>query len=201
MFKYLIAVSMISFPCVAFADDMSSVGKWDGFYLGLKGGFGQLTGKDTLGSKGTLDSGVVGAFGGYNHSFDRIVVGVEADLNATNYTSVSDSGVSRSRSKWNTSATVRLGYDAGMFLPYLSAGVGLAEYEVKRFADGQKSENTHIGLVVGAGLEAMITENVSARLDYKHMEMSKEKYKFQGFNAFHIEGRQDLVTLGVAYNF
>ncbi len=198
MLKYLFATIILLAPSTSFADD---AGNWDGFQLGLKGGFGIISGKDDLGNNKPLESGVAGVFGGYSHSFHRIVIGLEADVNASNYTAVSSTGDSRSTSKWSTTSTVRLGYDTGKFLPYLSAGVGLAGYEVKRFDDGQKASNTHVGFVVGAGIETKITDNISARIDYKHMKISKEKYQFDGYAPFHIKGQNDLVTLGLAYNF
>ncbi|MTI16840.1 porin family protein [Rhodobacteraceae bacterium RKSG542] len=196
----LIATTLLA-PNIALADSPSSSGNWDGVHVGLKGGYGVFTGKDTVGNKGSIHARIAGAFAGYNHSFNNIVVGVEAEINATDYEAVSGSGLSRSTSKWNSIGTVRLGYDTGEFLPYVSAGVGIVEYEVKRFSDAEITRNTHIGLAVGAGFEAMITNNISARIDYKHLQMSKETFKFSGTSAFQIEGSQNLFTAGLAYNF
>ncbi len=194
-------LAFIASSSSGFAQDAAPIGKWNGFQLGLQGGVGVLNGKDDVGGGGSVNSGIFGGFAGYTHSFNKIAFGVQGDVNLTNYNSTSSSGASRSRSRWNASATIRVGYDANRFLPYFSAGVGFAGYGVKRFADNQTSDNTHIGYVLGAGLEARIIESISARVDYKHTEMGEERYQFNGFTPFHIKGRQDVVTLGVAYNF
>ncbi|MEJ8475163.1 outer membrane protein [Roseibium algae] len=172
-----------------------------GFYAGAQAGFGSLNGKDTLGGSQTLESGVFGLFGGYDHAFGNIIVGLGAEANLTNYRTLNASGSSRSSDKWNASGTVRIGYAIDRFLPYISAGVALSEYSVKRTSTGETASNTHAGYVLGAGLEAKVTNNWSARLDYKHFEMGTETYQFNGFSPFDISGHQDAVTLGVAYHF
>ncbi|MTI18151.1 porin family protein [Rhodobacteraceae bacterium RKSG542] len=198
MLKYFVAACMLVAPTTTVADEF---GSWDGVHLGLKGGLGSISGKDSLGNTRSLESGIGGAFAGYTVSIDQFVFGVEADVTASNFTAVSSSGFTRSHAKWSATSTVRVGYDAGNFLPYLSAGVGLAGYEVRRFDDGQKASNTHVGFAVGGGLETKLTDNVTARVDYKHLKMSKEEYDFNGYPPFSIEGHQNQVSLGIAYKF
>lgn len=199
MLKYVIVACAFLAPCSSFADPSTYTGNWDGFQLGIQGGYGLMSGSDSFGGERTLNSGILGVFAGYRYSFDHIVIGLAADVNASNFTS--STGASRSSGKWNAAGTVRIGYDVNRVLPYLSAGIGFAGYEVKRFQDDQTIRNTHVGVVFGAGLEAKILDSVTARIDYKHFEMSDEKYQFDGFLPFEIEGRQDLFALGVAYNF
>ncbi|WP_093190807.1 outer membrane beta-barrel protein [Pseudovibrio sp. Tun.PSC04-5.I4] len=123
MLKYIIFVCTLLAPTTSFADDGTGNGNWDGFQLGISGGIGIMSGSDDIGNEQSLSSGIAGVFAGYSHSFNRVVVGLEADVNLSNFTS--STNASRSKAQWNAIGTARIGYDVGGILPYLSIGIGL----------------------------------------------------------------------------
>ncbi|NVK34330.1 MAG: porin family protein [Rhodobacteraceae bacterium] len=202
----LISTAMVNGATAAdmsYQENSGSVGAnpFEGFYVGLQAGYGQLNGKDSLGSSKILKSGIGGVYSGYDFAVGQMVFGLAAEANLASYSTSSATGLSTSKSNWNGSTTARIGYAIERFLPYLSAGVGFGEYSVKRRSNGETSANTHVGLVAGAGIEGMLSDKLSLRVDYKHFEMGKKTYQFTGFNPFTVEGRQDTLTLGAAYRF
>jgi outer membrane immunogenic protein len=174
---------------------------WSGFNGVLFFGGGFLSGSDSLGGDSFFRSALVGGSVGYDHQFNSVVFGASLEGSLTNFRGNSSSGNSRQRSNWLGAATVRAGYDAGRFMPYLSAGVGFGNYEIERKSDGASAENTHFGFVAGAGVEARITNNIFARIDYKHYEFGDQTYRISGWSPFTVDGKADVFNIGVGYRF
>ena len=94
---------------------------WTGAYAGASLGYGRasadLDGADPFDDD--PDGAVYGVFGGYNYDLGSIVLGAELQYEATNITNdltgIDVDGVARLK--------VRAGYDAGAFMPYVTAGV------------------------------------------------------------------------------
>jgi len=172
-----------------------------GFNAVVFAGGGFLTGSDNLGFDAFFRSGQFGGSLGYDHQFNRLVLGASVEASLTNFRGSSSSQNYRQSSNWLSAATVRVGYDAGRFMPYLSAGVGFGNYKIEQKSSGSSDENTHVGFVVGAGIEANITRNAFARLDYKHYEMGEKTYDVSGLPSFSLDGRADMFNLGVGYRF
>ncbi len=174
---------------------------WTGFNSVLFFGGGFLSGTDSLGLDAFFRSGTGGASVGYDHQINSIVLGASLEGAITNFQSSTRSGTARQSANWLSAATVRVGYDTGRFLPYLSAGVGFGNYKIERKSDGASDENTHVAFVAGGGVEARVTDNIFARADYKHYEFSEEIYNVPGWAAFSADGRADMFTLGAGYRF
>lgn len=174
---------------------------WTGFNAVLFAGGGFLQGSDSLGLDAFFRSALFGGSLGYDHQFNNIVFGAGVEGALTNFRGNSSSGNFRQKSNWLSSATVRIGYDAGRFMPYLSGGIGFGNYEIERKSDGASDENTQVGYVLGGGLEARITEGLFARADYKHYEFSDQRYTVPGTQSFTAEGNADIFQLGVGYRF
>ncbi|MCV0428928.1 MAG: porin family protein [Roseibium sp.] len=174
---------------------------WSGFNAVLFAGGGFLQGDDSLGGDSFFRSGLVGGSIGYDFQFNQFVLGAGVEGAYVNFRGNSSSGNTRQNSNWLGAATVRSGYDAGRFMPYLSAGIGFGNYKIKRKSDGLSDENTHIGFVAGAGVEAKVTDNVYARLDYKHYEFNSKSYTLPGFSSFTVDGTADIFNIGVGYRF
>jgi outer membrane immunogenic protein len=68
----------------------------------------------------------------------------------------------------------RLGYTVDRFLVYGTAGLAYGGGEVA--AGGLSNSKTHVGWTVGAGVEAMIAPNITARLEYLFADLGKENY-------------------------
>lgn len=174
---------------------------WSGFNAVVFAGGGFLSGSDSLGLDAFFRSGLVGGSIGYDQQFDRVVLGASLEGALTNFQANTRSGSARQSSNWLSAATVRVGYDAGRFMPYLTAGVGFGNYKVERKSDGASDENSHVGFVAGGGVEARFTDSVFARVDYKHYEFGDETYSIAGWSSFSADGKADVFTAGVGYRF
>ncbi|KQB96078.1 hypothetical protein AL073_12545 [Loktanella sp. 1ANDIMAR09] len=91
---------------------------WTGFYAGAQLGYGDVDSDDL---DDDTNGALYGVHAGYLYDFGSLVVGGEIDYDGTSITGESAGGdvdfdsVAR--------AKVRMGYDAGSWLPYITAGV------------------------------------------------------------------------------
>ncbi|EYD71668.1 outer membrane protein [Limimaricola hongkongensis] len=122
------------------------VSDWTGAYVGAQLGYGQAEASDDSFDE---DGAVYGAQVGYNYDFGRFVLGGELDYVGTEIDSDANEidGVAR--------AKLRAGYDAGAFLPYVTAGYASAYTDEEIGGDDQFD-----GYVYGAGLDYKVTENI-----------------------------------------
>jgi outer membrane immunogenic protein len=143
-----------------------SVFSWTGFYVGAHLGFGWSdldweAVSNSLDGSGALAGGQIG----YNWQRGAIVFGVEADASAS-WVDGNTAGFGHSVD-WATSARGRLGvaFNDNRTLLYGTGGVAWAnvDYADPVFTGYSK---THFGWVVGGGLEHMLSQNLSARVEY-----------------------------------
>lgn len=84
---------------------------------------------------------------------------------------------------WTGSLRGRLGFDGGAFLPYLTAGLAVANATRVSGFDGPgdplEASATHIGWTVGAGVEFAVTEDVSVDLLYRYSDYGTETYEWE----------------------
>ena len=169
-----------------------SLFNWTGFYAGVHGGYG-------WGSAGGLspDGFVGGAQLGYNYQFaPNGVVGIEGDITGTvNHNS--SAGV-----KFGTDyiGTIRgrAGYTMDRVMFYVTGGAayGRGDLEIA----GLSNDQFHWGWTLGGGVEAMITPNVSARLEYLYVDLAKETYQ-SVLGPTNIGVTSSIVRGGVNYRF
>ncbi len=95
---------------------------WSGFYAGASLGYGQVSASDNLFNGEEPDGALYGLHAGYNYDFGRFVLGGELEYQGTDIqddaSGIDLDAVAR--------AKVRAGYDAGNFMPYLTAGYAQA---------------------------------------------------------------------------
>ncbi|ADP72398.1 porin [Rhodomicrobium vannielii ATCC 17100] len=115
---------------------------WTGLYVGAHGGYAW----DSIDFPGTpshanggaprpdLEGGFVGGQIGYNYQFDKIVVGVVADISAANLEKTERDGnylnETTSIDKFGTVRAI-LGYSFGKVLPYATVGYGWTSLSYK----------------------------------------------------------------------
>lgn len=120
---------------------------WTGPYAGLVGGYGWAT-------PGNGWEG--GGYIGYNiQTNTHLVVGVEGDLLAAGKTD----------NNWDATLRGRVGYAFNRVLLYGTGGVAFGGLQNL----GASSTNT--GWTAGVGVEAAVTQNVTARVEYRHTDL------------------------------
>jgi opacity protein-like surface antigen len=122
---------------------------WTGFYVGGQLGYGQLD-PSVPTTPSEPDGALYGVHAGYNYDFGSIVLGGEVDYDLTDIsldTPNSDvDGVLRAKAK--------LGYDAGAFMPYITAGYAQAQIS------GDILDGDTDGAFAGLGLSYMMSDSI-----------------------------------------
>ena len=182
----------------------ASVADWSGFYLGINGGLGQAA----------LDSSVALGFDqirgasaglqlGYNVQLGSAVIGVEGDLQAAHMTQTTGAGATHTLEYFGT-LRARAGVSLGdRFMPYVTGGVAMAGgHQDMTDMGGPESRRLHSGWTVGAGVEAMLTDAISVKAEYLHLNLGPEMY-FPVVNGGGVEASMsaNFVRAGFNYRF
>lgn len=172
---------------------------WTGVYVGAAAGyaFGEYGGDA---GDADVEGFTGGAFVGYNMALTpNWIAGVEADIFAgpsENFT-VGGTSVETETAVFGT-LRGRVGYAFDSFMVYGTGGLALGWGEAE--FNGGSDSNTHIGYVVGGGVEAALTENITARAEYLYVDTSEESYTAGGSSVdADLDGH--LVKVGVGYKF
>lgn len=163
------AVDQIPQAPVAVEEPAPAVGNWQGYYLGATGAYdwGRFGAGDRDGKLGG------GLYTGYNWQSGQIVYGVEGDV-AYNGEKADTYPDLEGKAGWNGSLRGRVGYDMNPFLIYGTAGVAIQD---NKLSDATSSDSkTAVGYTVGAGAEAFVTSNITARLEYRYTDFGAKDY-------------------------
>lgn len=120
---------------------------WTGAYVGASLGYGETEGSDTIGTD--MNGMVYGLHGGYLQDMGSFVLGGEIQYETGDILDP-DSGLEIDST---TRLKLRAGYDAGQFLPYLTAGWS-------RMSTLGAIEGTDDGYNYGIGLEYQISDTL-----------------------------------------
>jgi outer membrane immunogenic protein len=149
---------------------------WTGLYIGAHIGYGwsdadwQFALTPGVSTSHNGSGGLAGGQIGYNIQMRQYVFGVEADLSSAwleGNTACPAPAFNCGHSvDWLASVRGRAGVtvNGNRTLLYGTAGVAWADVEYKDAGGG--SSETHVGWVAGAGIEHMLTANLSARAEY-----------------------------------
>jgi outer membrane immunogenic protein len=164
------AVDQIPEAPVAY-EEPAPVSNWAGAYIGGYGDYkwGRFEDGDREGAFGG------GAYGGYNWQSGQIVYGIEGDVGYNGVESDVATGV-EGEAGVNGSVRARVGYDMNPFLIYGTAGVALQDNELTDTATGASDSKTAVGYTVGAGVEAMVTDNITTRVEYRYTDFGSKNY-------------------------
>jgi outer membrane immunogenic protein len=201
---------------------------WAGFYLGVEGGGGWAKSRqtDTFGAtSGTYNQsgGLAGGTIGYNWQWSNIVAGVEADMSwagingSVNLPLACPNGGGTScftNMQWLNTDRARLGVLVGaqnQFLLYVTGGVaganiksGQSPCAVPFAAFGQVAScgtRTEWAGVGGAGVEAMIVQHWSAKLEYLYTNFGTHTF-YTVFIPVNVkESNVNIVRAGINYHF
>lgn len=149
------------------------------------------------------DGFVGGAQAGVNAQVGALVVGMEGDFSWTDLdgefrstfgpAALGGVGVLRSSEgvsaelDWLATVRGRVGWAVDRFLVYGTAGVAFGQLEgagdititsgVDALSLSASDRNTHVGWTAGAGIEGMITPNLSVKLEYLYADLGWESYE------------------------
>lgn len=112
-------------------------------------------------------------YGGYNMQNDKIVYGPEADIGYSGYDGNAGDGT-KGRQGINGSVRGRVGYDLSPVMVYGTAGVAAANTKLSN-AEGSQSRAA-LGLTAGVGAEAMVTNNITTRIEYRYTSYENKNY-------------------------
>jgi outer membrane immunogenic protein len=165
---------------------------WTGGYIGVNAGWRaanfdpvvnsvEITGK-------TRHSVTVGGYAGYNYQIHpNVVVGAEFDMGygvgkAKGPSVLTGAGVLSSSAEigWAGSVRGRLGYTQGNWMVYGTGGLAFADLDMKAsistpfVAYTNQNDKWAAGYVVGAGVEYMLTPNITVRGEYLYSDYGRQ---------------------------
>jgi outer membrane immunogenic protein len=164
---------------------------WDGFYVGIQAGYGWgeadhqpaiPTGPGGNGNDLGLSGWLAGVNAGYNmHLSDQFIGGIEADINWADISGSDDTlfGEPSHTIDWMGSVRARLGFDGGVFMPYMTGGLAFG-HGARESTSGGDADATHIGWTAGVGVEVAATDNLSIDLQYRYTDLGAQTYVWSG---------------------
>ncbi|MEX0347449.1 MAG: outer membrane protein [Rhizobiaceae bacterium] len=198
-----LAVAMgVATSSFAFADDYL----WSGIYAGVHAGWGAGTVNWVDYSNGWFTDaanpahsakgdGVLGGghIGVLHHHANNLVTGVELaasglDANTSVASAIYTDHTLQTDIDMVATATARLGYSLGRFLPYVEAGYAGGNIHMRNFDTNWcapvlcvfDSKRWHNGFVFGAGTDIRVTGNIIAGLNYRFINLDADDH--QGIN-------------------
>jgi outer membrane immunogenic protein len=186
---------------------------WSGAYAGVQGGWARLEPDSQPGlglpAANFIQPGshslIGGGHIGYNLQYGNFVVGVEADINRTDFSATAScfnpAFVCNASSDWNASIRGRLGYAADRFLVFATGGFAVADFDgftrnvVSEFPDSKKVH----GYAIGAGIEYAWSDTNTVRVEYRHLDFSKQTMTYDV--PYIVEPEIDMVLVGMSFKF
>jgi outer membrane immunogenic protein len=165
---------------------------WVGCYVGIEGGadWGQSRHDTAFGATSdafAVTGGVAGGTVGCNYQTSQWMLGLEGDLS---WTSMRGSAVeaaafpatfsSETRENWLATVRGRLGWAWQRWLIYVTGGYAAAAVEARvsnpTLALDVSDTKTRNGFTLGAGIEAAIAGNWTAKLEYLYVGLQNASY-------------------------
>lgn len=178
---------------------------WSGIYIGANAGYGWATLTETTGGPADhLNGGLAGGQLGGNWQNGALVVGVEADFQATwQKQSLTAFGVTASEElPWFGTARLRTGYAFDRSLIYVTGGVSYSDLKLSLSAPGisLSSHDSKVGWVAGVGWEYMFAEHWSAKVEGLYLDTGKTTATLFGVT-FTGRARDAIARGGINYHF
>lgn len=202
MKKILLVAAATVFSSAAFAADMPSrapmpakayaapASSWTGCYAGIAGGWGwaHITGTN-------LDGGNVGGTLGCNAQVNNWVYGIEGDALWSD-ADLTAPGLFTAKQDFLGSVRGRLGIASQNALLYATGGLGIGHLDINGLGGNPSFSDTHTGWVAGAGIEWVVAQNWTAKVEYLHYDFHVNGGAFGSAN-YDV----DTVRVGLNYQF
>jgi len=188
---------------------------WSGPYVGVNAGYGvgdfhYFTPGPATGAKPDGGGGIAGLQAGYNYQTGSIVLGVEGDLQASgidgtsgNASGAPGGGDTKASLGWFSTLRGRVGYAFDNIMVYGTGGAAVGEVKGKITGEGPgtgKDSGTAWGYTVGAGIEAALTEHLTAKAEYLYVDLNKKNLDIGGVNQ-KVDADTHAFRLGLNYKF
>lgn len=179
-------------------------GDWSGAYIGGHAGFAagtvdwEVVGAPGFGDSYDTDGWLFGAQMGYNWQSDKLVFGLEGVVSLSTVGGDS-SPISSSQTNWTASLLGRVGYDFDGILLYALAGVTVANATGSIIVVGDNTQ-THVGGTIGAGVEALVADNVSVKAEYNYTQYGTATYDYVP-GLFEVDADYSTHTVKAGVNF
>ena len=188
---------------------------WTGFYLGGNVGWGWASGDGTLWITGLGPVAVSGdgngflggAQAGYNWQAGNFVLGLETDFQGSSGSSDLNGtpGLTGTlKTPWFGTVRGRLGYAADRWLFYITGGgvYGALDYDGTLATTGAFSTSTtYWSWTVGGGIEAMLWDRWSAKLEYLYVGSPNDFPSPPGSVGVDGSINTNIVRVGLNYHF
>ncbi|WP_421851998.1 outer membrane protein [Oricola sp.] len=192
------AIDVPPAPPAAAPIEVAPPATWSGFYAGGFAGYGWGTFDSSAGDI-DADGFKGGAFAGYNLQDGRIVYGVEGDIGYSDADGTLGGGPVAASQTVFGSVRGRVGYALDPVLLYGTAGLAVTGAEV---TDGAVTDsNTHVGWTVGAGADALLTENIFGRLEYRYTDYQSKNFTIGGPTTVSSGFSTHTVNTGIGIKF
>jgi outer membrane immunogenic protein len=179
---------------------------WRGLYAGLQGGYrwtntdATSSGLSALSTRGAQFGGHIGS----NYQTGNVVLGLEGDLmlGGSSSSTTSLGTTFALKDSWTSTLRARAGYSFGPALLYATGGIAVAGQDVslKSTTLSAAMTDARVGLVVGAGLEMMLTQQVSARIEGLRYSYRDSVLNFGTVNQS-VKQDSNVLRAGVSYRF
>jgi outer membrane immunogenic protein len=150
---------------------------WTGFHLGALLGW-TWANADTDATGGDVEADGIdgGAYAGFDYQMGNFVVGLEGDAIISGVEG-DENGLEVDQGL-NGSLRARAGIALDQFLLYGTGGAAVSNVELSRA--GGSDEQTLWGWTVGAGAEAFVWNNITARVEYRYTDYENDTFSVGG---------------------
>jgi outer membrane immunogenic protein len=204
---------------------------WTGFFVGVEGGFGWGEEHDNLSSaiphaiadSFSVSGPIGGIDAGYNQQFNSLVIGVVADIEASDIHGGKSFSVTpcegicvgtlSMHNTWQSSLRARAGVAFDRLLIYGTGGLAIADDRENAYADAIVSDvwsgsqtKTLYGWTIGAGAEYAISDHWTASAELRYADFGDATYSItnQTTGASHNYKAgfdETLAQIGLSYKF
>jgi len=196
-------------------------GDWSGIYLGVHAGYSWGFDKtaEFFTANGVFagfawdykaNSPLLGVHAGVLYEVNRVVVGVEGELELANARGGFDDPIGKGRfhNRWRGSIRGKAGYSFGSVLPYFTFGAAFvnAKYEYTNLITQvvETTERVRLGYTIGAGVSYRMTNNILATMEYRFTDLGN--FYFDSVTSFPgLTGRQNprfsTIRSAISYQF
>ena len=179
---------------------------WTGLYATASAGYSNVTldGEqsfiDTETDKQSSDGLIFGVGLGGNYDLGDFVIGLEGDISLLgNDNTLEMKNTVDAEYDWFATGRLRAGYDFDGTLIYATGGVAALAADFHEVNTGFNDHETYVGWTAGGGLEHMITDNLSLRLEGLYVDLPSEDLDLS--NNAKIEPEMFLVRGGISWRF